>query len=295
MSPGYPKKWFIVPHEEFPAESLPLGQLLGGIDKISHPLNRTMRKHPTPGDVTRTMQTNFNMSLSYKKNMRAEVDAEAPLPSATGEAGAGAGAGVDDNISNNADAVFTEILRPSDEYAGQSFAAARDETEMANHLRHKRWWKRKVFMVTGRKVGWAITINRNDSKSFDEHVKAALDLRGPAKLGAVLSGDWKSKLRITSLTAMPCVFAIQLKRVKYHGTSNNVKTEDYDKNAVFERENQEPEEDSEEEDEGDSNKVFVADGVLEEAPWVDQFDYDSVLLTGPDGEEETFMVPVGDT
>lgn len=290
----YPKKWFVVPHDEYPADKLPLGQLVGGIEDISHSLNRKTRLAPPPSDVTETVQTSYHQSLFHNQNLQAHVSADVSL--APVGANLGGGSGMDRNNTISADLVLTQLLRPSDEYVSRCFAAARPEAEMARHLRQRRPWNRKVFMVTGRKVGRAIAVQRDDSRSWNQDVGASVDLGVGVQVGAGLATDWKKGLQITSLTAEPCVFAVQLKRVKYGGDSDEVSTKDYVKGAVFERDNDEQEASSDDEENATvGDEVYVANGITEEEPRVDRYDYDSVLVLGPDGrEEEQFLVPIGE-
>jgi len=283
----YPKKWYLVPHEEYPASTLPLGRLVGGINEISHPLNRKTLVIPPLTDIIETTQTNFDVTIFQNSKIHGGADASSPFSPFSLEGSGGVNG--DNKNTVSVDVVQTQILRPSDEYAKECFNASRGETEMANYLKNLPW-NRNVFMITGRKVGRAITINRDEKASIEQKAKIGLNIQQTVNLGANLDMNWKKGLKIGSLTDKePCVFAVQLKRVNYHGNpAKPVTTKDYVKNAVFGRDDEDKEEEEEEED-----QEYVADGIIDEGPRVDKYDYDSVRMAGPEGEEE-FMVRTED-
>jgi hypothetical protein len=282
MSGYYPKKWFIVPHDEYPAsKTLPLGQLVGGIAKISHSLNRTKIIAPQPSEIIETLQINSDITIFKNHAIHANVGASSPLAPASGEAGGGADG--NSNLTFKADVVQTQTFSPSDDYAKTNFNASREETEMVNHLK-KMLWNRKVFMITGRKVGKAMTVSRDEASGFEQKVKIGLTVQQAATVNANLDMNWKKGLKIGNLTEEPCVFAVQLRRVLYHSDpKKSVTTKAFVKGAVMGK-------DDEDKEEVEEEMQLVFDRMTEEAPRVDEYNYESVIMVGPDGEKEEFLV-----
>jgi hypothetical protein len=288
MTSFYPKKWFIVPHDEYPAsKTLPLGQLISGITTISHSLNRKTLVAPPPSEINETFQTNFDLTAFKIHGLHANLGVSSPLAPASLEAGGGVDG--NNNLTFKADVVQTQTFSPSDDYAKASFQASQKESEMVNHLKKSPMtWNRKVFMITGRKVGKAMTLNRDEVAGFEQKAKIGFNVEQAATVQANLDMNWKKSLKIGSLTEQPCVFAVQLRRVKYHADPRKpVTTEDFVKNAVMGK-------DDDERDEEEEDMELTFDRMDDEGPRVDKYDFDTVVMTGLDGGEEEFLVETDD-
>lgn len=289
------KKWFIVPSDENPAStSLPLGQLVGDIETISHPLNRATRPDPEPNDVHSTTTMDYVLELSRDRHLGGDVGITADVPPARVTVGGANNVGRSHNQSTQAEVVLTEVLRPSDTYTAQCFEASRAEPEMKNHLRQALWWRRKVYMVTARKVGWATTVHRGEATSLDQTIKAIATVADAVQPGIQLTAGWRNELRIQGFTPKPCVFAVQLRRVMYDKDPKTVTTKAHVKNALFERKDEEgnDEETQKGEDETLDEDAWIPAGTTDEEPRVEDYEYDRVLLRDENGLEEEFLVPV---
>lgn len=289
MAPFYPKKWYIVPHDEYPASTtLPLGQLISSIDTISHSLNRKTLVAPPPSQINNTLQTFSSIALFKNRALHANLGVSSPLGPAGGNLGGG-GKNYD-SVQMKMDVVQTQIFSPGDEYAKANFDASREETEMVNYLK-KRWLglkvpmgSKRVFMITARKIGKAITVTRDDVSSFDVKAKIGLAVQPGVNVEASLDAEWKKGLKIGGFSEEPCVFAVQLRRLLYHADPlREVTTEQFVKSAVMGKE----EEGKEGEDGGKAEVEF--EGLSEEGPRVDKYDFDIAVMKGPCGEEEFWV------
>lgn len=260
MAPFYPKKWYIVPHDENPAtttlpsgqvvKSLPLGQLISSVDEISHSLNRKTLIAPEPEDIKDTLQTSSKIELFKNHALHASLKVSGTGTPASGEAGRGADG--NDKMTLDIDVVQTQVLSPTDDYAKDNFNASREETEMKNYLNKKKLGlkvpvgSKMVLMITARKIGKALTIMRDDASGFDAKVKTGLDVHPGMNVEASLDADWKKGLKIGVFTEEPCVFAVQVRKVNYHADPQKaVTTMQFVKSAVWG--------DSEDEDEHDGD------------------------------------------
>jgi len=284
MPDFYKKKWFIVPHEEFPADStLHLGQLVGSIDTISDSLNRTTRF--APSSVNETLQTNFDATVSNDRTLHGSLTLSSPFSPASVDIGGGIKQ--DDQLKLKIDVVQTQIFSPSDDYVKGNFQASQQEPEMVNYMRKGPWpWKRNVFMITGRKVGKAMTVGRDQEDGFEQKAKIGFNVDGVVTVQADLDLDWKRGLNIGSFSEQPCVFAIHLRKVIYHANLEKPVTTKIVFGGVM------GEDDKKEEKVEQVELVF--DKVENEGPRVDKFDFEIVTKTGLNGEEEEFLVRIED-
>ncbi|KAF8856799.1 hypothetical protein BDZ45DRAFT_675268 [Acephala macrosclerotiorum] len=286
MPDFYRKKWFIVPHDEYPADNtLHLGQLVGSIDTISDSLNRTTLVAPQSSEINETFQTNSDITVFNNRTLYANLAVSSPFTPANLETGFRVNE--NDNLKFQIDVMQTQIFSPSDDYAKASFQASQQEPEMVNYMKKfPRPWKKNVFMITGRKVGKAMTVNRDEMDGFEQKIKIGFDVEGAAKVEASLDMDWKQGLKIGSLSEKPCIFAVHLRRVLYHADPDKpVTTKILFKGAVMGKDDKRK--DEEEEDEGIE---LVFHGMAEEGPRADKFDFNIVSKKTPSGEEEEFLV-----
>jgi hypothetical protein len=284
MPDFYRKKWFIVPHDEYPAdETLHLGQLVGSIDAISDSLNRTTLFAPQASEIKETFQTNYDIAVLKNCTVHANLAVESPFSPADLEIGAGVNE--NDNLRFQIDVVQTQIFSPSDDYAKSIFQASQQESEMINYMKKFPWqWKKNLFMITGRKVGKAITVNRNEMEGFEQRARIGFSVQEAAKIEASLEMDWKQGLKIGSLNDQPCVFAVHLRKVLYHSNVEEpVNTKILFKGAVMGKDDKRKEEDEE-------GVELAFDKVVTEGPRVDRFDFHSVSKKTSNGEEEEFLV-----
>jgi len=285
----YLKKRYIVPHDEYPAATtLPLGQLISSIDTISHSLNRKTLTAPSQSEINSTIQTSSTIELFKNRTLHANVDFSSPPAPAGG--GVGGGGEGKNNVKLDVDVVQTQIFSPGDDYAKANFNASRTETEMINYLNKKKFGlkaplgSRSVFMITARKIGKAMTVTREEASGFDIKAKIGLEVQAGVKVEACLDAEWKKGLKITGFNEAPCVFAVQLRKVLYHADpGREVTTEQFVKSAVMGK-TDEAEEKKENNDGGEVRVEY--ERLSEEEPWVDDYDFDVVSMTGPGGEEE---------
>ncbi|KFY91997.1 hypothetical protein V500_04380 [Pseudogymnoascus sp. VKM F-4518 (FW-2643)] len=296
MSPFYPRKWFIVPHDEYPAATtLPLGQLISSIDTISHSLNRKTLIAPPPREINNTIQTSSSIELFKNRALHADFNASSPIAPAGGNIGGGGERS--DRVKMDIDVVHTQIFSPTDDYAKTNFNASRKETEMVNYLKKKKLGlkvplgSKNVFIVTARKIGKSTTITRDEVLGVDAKAKAGLDVQGAVNVEASLDAEWKKVLRIGGFSEEPCVFAVQVRKVLYHADpGREVTTEQFVKSAVMGKGGGE-EENEEEDEDGEVGVEF--EGLSEEGPRVDKYDFDIVAMKGP-WEEEEFVIKAED-
>ncbi|KAE9381038.1 hypothetical protein N431DRAFT_439935 [Stipitochalara longipes BDJ] len=283
MSAFYKKKWFIVPHEEYPADStLHLGQLVGSIDTVSDSLNRTTRI--APYSINETLQTNFNTTVTSNRTIHGGFDLSSPFSPAS--LGLGGGIKQDDEVKLEIDVVQTQIFSPTDDYAKSNFQASQQEPEMVNYMRKSPWeWKKNVFMIAGRKVGKAMTVNRDQGDGFDQKAKLGFDIQGAATIQADLDLDWKRSLNIKSFSEQPCVFAVHLRKVVYHADPEKPVTSKIVVGGVMGKD-----------DEGEVEEVkdmeLLFDEMTDEGPRVDKWDYRTVVQNASHGEEDEFLVKI---
>jgi len=283
MPAFYKKKWFIVPHEESPADStLHLGQLVGSIDTVSDSLNRMTRI--TPSSINETLQTNFNATVTSNCTLHGGLDLSSPLAPAS--LGLGGGMKQDDELKLEIDVVQTQIFSPTDDYAKSNFQASQQDTEMVNYMRKSPWeWKKNVFMIAGRKVGKAMTVNRDQGHGFDQKAKLGFDVGETVTVQADLDLDWKRSLDIKSFSAQPCVFAVHLRKVIYHADPEKPVTTKIVYGGVMGKD-----------DEGEVEEVqemeLLFDKMDDEGPRVDEWDYRTVIQNASHGEEDEFLVKI---
>ena len=290
MAPLYPKKWFIVPHDEYDAnKALFLGQLIESIETISHPLNRTTLIAPPASEVTTTIQTSSSIQLFNNGALHAKFNVLSSA--APTSANAGRGFERNDNVKMDIDVVRTEIFSPGDDYARANFNASRKEKEMINYLNKKRFGLRvpvgskNVFMITARKIGKAATVSHDEASDFDVKAKLGLEVHPAMKVEASLESKWKKGLKIRGFNEGPFVFAVQVRKVLYRADpEKEVTTEQYVRSAVMEK--KEEEEDVEREEDIREEIGVTFEALSEEGPRIDKYDYDVVSVKGLHGEDE---------
>lgn len=288
MAPLFPKKWFIVPHDEYDAnKALFLGQLIESIETISHPLNRTTLIPPPASQVTTTIQTSSSIQLFNNGALRAKFN----VLSSTAPTSANAGRGFErkDGVKMDIDVVQTEIFSPGDDYARENFNASRNEKEMINYLNKKIFGLRvpvgskNVFMITARKIGKATAVSHDEASNFDVKAKLGLEVHPTMKVEASLESEWKKVLKIRGFNEGPFVFAVQVRKVLYRADpEKEVTTEQYVKSAVMEKE----EEDVEREEDIGEEIGVTFESLSEEGPRIDKYDYDVVSVKGLYGEDK---------
>lgn len=110
-APFYPNKWYIVPHDEYPAATtLPLGQLISSIDTISHSLNRKTLIAPPQSEISNTIQT--SSTIEPFKNRTLHVNADVSSPSVPASGVIGGGDEGKNNVKLDVDVVQTQIFSP---------------------------------------------------------------------------------------------------------------------------------------------------------------------------------------
>jgi hypothetical protein len=208
MAPFYPKKWYIVPHDEYPATTtLPSGQLISSVDEISHSRNRKTLVAPQPSEIKSTLQTSSKFEIFKKHALHSSLKVSATGAPASEEAGGG-GEG-NDKVTMDIDVVQTQIFSPGDDYAKGNFSASRKETEMMNYLKKKKLGlkvplgSKNVLMITARKIGKAMTLHRDEVPDFDATAKIGLDIPPGVNVEASPDAEWKKGLKLGGFTEEP--------------------------------------------------------------------------------------------
>jgi len=133
-----------------------------------------------------------------------------------------------------------------------------------------------------------MTVKRDKANSFEQKAKIGFNIEQAATAEANSDVNWKKSLKIGSLSEQPCVFAVQLRRVLYRADPKKpVAAEGFVKNAMMGIDDE-----GKEEEEEDIELAF--DRMDKEGPGVDKYDFDSVIMTGPDGRGEEFPVKTED-
>ena len=137
-------------------------------------------------------------------------------------------------------------------------------------------WDKEYFMITARKIGKKMTVTSDDVSGFDAKAKVGLDIQPGVGIEATLDANWKSGIKIKEFSAQARVFAVQVRKVKYHADPmREVTTKKFVKSAVFGKEDEEAEGDGDDAD----NIVVEYGGLSDEGPTVDSLD-DMIVSMG---------------
>ncbi|KAE9364147.1 hypothetical protein N431DRAFT_519347 [Stipitochalara longipes BDJ] len=266
---------------------MPSGQLIGSIDDISHSLNPTTLIRPKPSVINNTVQTNSTIEVFKNSALHTKLALTTPKAPVSGHIGrSGEGKGSKKIV---VDVVQTESFAPTDSYSKEAFDASRKETDMINYLQQRnllglRWpiGTRNIFMITARKIGKKMTVTSDDVSGFDTKAKVGLNVQPGVNIEATLDADWESGIKIKEFSAQACVFAVQVRKVKYHADpTREVTTKKFVKSTVFGKEDEGAEGDGD-----DADEIAVEYGGLsEEGPTLDSWD-EMIVPVG----EENFVV-----
>lgn len=237
--------------------------------------------------INNTAQTNSTIEVFKNSALHTKLALTAPGAPVSGHIGGG-GDGKDSK-KIVVDVVHTQSFAPTDSYSKEAFDTSRKETDMINYLEQRtllglRWpiGTRNIFMITARKIGKKVTVTSDNVSGFDAKAKVGLDVQPGVDIEATLDADWKSGVKIKEFSAQACVFAVQVRKVKYHADpTREVTTKNFVKSAVFRKEDEEAEGDGDDAD----DIVVEYGGLSDEGPTVDSWD-DMIVSMG----EENFVV-----